>query len=50
MALYTIQNLFPIKDILKALPSRGINNYIKIFAKTAFWKNSSERTWQNGIR
>ena len=30
MVLYTIKNLLPIKDILKTLPSSGINNYIKI--------------------
>ena len=29
MLLYTIKNLLPIKDILKTLPSTGINNYIK---------------------
>ena len=27
---YTIKNLLLIKDILKTLPSNGINNYIKI--------------------
>ena len=36
MVLYTIKNLLPVKDILKTLPSSGINNYIKNFAKTAF--------------
>ena len=30
MVLYTIKNLLPIKDILKTLPSSGINNYFKI--------------------
>ena len=30
MVLYTIKNLLTIKDILKTLPSSGINNYIKI--------------------
>ena len=30
MVLYTIKNLLPIKDILKTLPSSGVNNYIKI--------------------
>ena len=30
MVLYTIKNLLPIKDILKTLPSSGINNCIKI--------------------
>ena len=33
MVLYTIKNLLPIKDILKTLPSSGINNYIKIFQR-----------------
>ena len=30
MVLYTIKNSLPIKDILKTLPSSGINNCIKI--------------------
>ena len=30
MVLYAIKYLLPIKDILKTLPSSGINNYIKI--------------------
>ena len=30
MVLYTIKNSLPMKDILKTLPSSGINNYIKI--------------------
>ena len=30
MVLYTIKNLLPTKDILKILPSSGINGYIKI--------------------
>ena len=30
MVLYTVKNLLSIKDILKTLPSSGINNYIKI--------------------
>ena len=30
MVLYTIENLLPIKDTLKTLPSSGINNCIKI--------------------
>ena len=30
MVLYTVKNLLPIKDILKVLPSSGVNNYIKI--------------------
>ena len=33
MVLYTIKNLLPIQDILKTLPSSGINNYIKIFQR-----------------
>ena len=30
MVLYTIKNLLSVKVILKALPSSGINKYIKI--------------------
>ena len=30
MVLYTIENLLPIKDILKALPSSGINKTITL--------------------
>ena len=33
MVLHTMKNLLPIKDILKALPSSGINNYIEIFQR-----------------
>ena len=33
MVLYTIKNLLPIKDILKILPSSGINNFIKILQR-----------------
>ena len=33
MVLYTIKNLLPIKDILKALPSSSINNYIKLLQR-----------------
>ena len=33
MVLYTIKNLLPMKDILKTLPSSGINNYIKILQR-----------------
>ena len=33
MVLYTIKNLLPIKDILKTLPSSGINSYIKILQR-----------------
>ena len=33
MILYTVKNLLPIKDILKTLPSSGINNYIKILQR-----------------
>ena len=31
MVLNTIKNLLSTKDILKRLPSSGINNYIKIW-------------------
>ena len=30
MVLYTIKSLLPIKDMLKTLPSIGINKYIKM--------------------
>ena len=33
MVLYTIKNLLPTKDILKTLPSSGINSYIKILQR-----------------
>ena len=33
MVLYTIKNSLSIKDILKTLPSSGINNYNKILQK-----------------
>ena len=33
MVLYTIKNVLSIKDILKTLPSSGINNYIKILQR-----------------
>ena len=33
MVLYTIKNLLPVKDILKTLPSSGINNYINILQR-----------------
>ena len=33
MVLYTIKNFLPIKDLLKSLPSSGINNYIKMLQR-----------------
>ena len=33
VVLYIIKSLLPIKDILKTLPSSGINNYIKILQR-----------------
>ena len=33
MVLYTIKNVLPIKDLLKALTPSGINNYIKILQR-----------------
>ena len=30
MVLYAIKNILPIKDVLKTLPSSGVDNYIKI--------------------
>ena len=38
MVLYTIKNLLPIQDILKTLPSSGINNYTKICPFLVFSK------------
>ena len=40
MVLCTIKNLLPIKDILKALPSSGINNYIKFQQRQRFRKTA----------
>ena len=34
MVLYTIKSLLPIKDILKKLPSSGLNIYIYIYIYT----------------
>ena len=33
MVLHAIKMLLPIKDILKTVPSSGINNYIKILQR-----------------
>ena len=33
MVLYAVKNLLPIKNILKAVHSSGINNYIKILER-----------------
>ena len=33
MALYTIKNLLPVKDILKILLSSGNNKYLKILQR-----------------
>ena len=33
MVLYTIKNLLPVKDMLKALLSNGINNYNNILQR-----------------
>ena len=40
MVLYTIKNLLPVKDILKTLPSSGINKYIKILQRQRSRKTS----------
>ena len=42
MALYTIKNVFPIKDILKTLPSSGINSYIKILQRQLSRKTAAK--------
>ena len=38
MVLYKIKNILLIKDILKILPSSGINNCIKILQRQRFRK------------
>ena len=43
MVLYTIKNLLPIKDILKTLPSSGINNYIKILQRPCSRKTAVKK-------
>ena len=43
MVLYTIKNLLPIKDILKTLPSIGINNYIKILQRQCSRKTAVKK-------
>ena len=40
MVLYTIKNLLLVKDILKTLPSSGINKYIKILQRQRSRKTS----------
>ena len=51
MVLYTVKNLLSIKDILKTLPSSGINNYIKILQRQRSRKTAvKEMEWQNVIR
>ena len=39
MVLYTIKDLLPIRDILKTLPSNGIN-YIKIWQRQRLRKTA----------
>ena len=43
MVLYTIKNLLPIKDILKTLPSGGINNYINILQRQCSRKTALKK-------
>ena len=51
MVLYTVKNLLSIKDILKTLPSSGINNYIKILQRQRSRKTAvKEMEGQNVIR
>ena len=38
VVLYTTNNLLPRTDILKTLPSSGINNYIKTLQRQRFRK------------
>ena len=44
MVLYTIKNLLPITDILKTLPSSGINNYIRILQRQCSSTEVKEKT------
>ena len=46
MVLYTIKNLLPIKDILKTLPSSGINNYINILQRQCSRKTAVKKKQQ----
>ena len=58
MVLYTTKNLLSIKDILKTLPSSGINNYIQLysgginnyFQRQLFRKTTVKEFGKNGIR
>ena len=42
MVLYTIKSLLPITDILKTLPSSGINKYIKILQRQCSRKTAAK--------
>ena len=48
MVLYTIKNIFPITDIVKTLPSNGINNYIKMCKDNALEKQQwgTKQKWK----
>ena len=49
--LWNNKDILPIKDILKTLPSSGINNYIKILQRQRSRKTAvKEMEWQNVIR
>ena len=46
MVLYAIENLLPVKGMLKTHPSSGINNYIKMRKDNVLekeqWSNSTK--------
>ena len=46
MVLYTIKNNLSIKDILKTLPSSGINNYIKILQRQRSGKTAVKELYK----
>ena len=49
--LWNNKDILPIKDILKTLPSSGINNYIKILQRQRSRKTAVKgMEWQNVIR
>ena len=50
MVLYTIKNLLLTTDILKTLPSSGINNYIKVLQRQRSRKTAVKETRQNEMR
>ena len=49
MVIYTIKNLLPLKDILKTVPSSGINNYIKILETQRSRKTAVKELGKIGV-